>query len=56
MYVCMYKGWAFTALAPRPTVVLQCPLGYTGVGMSIQCKACQLGYGLEDRAFELKSW
>jgi hypothetical protein len=21
MYVCMYKGWAFTALAPRPTVV-----------------------------------
>jgi hypothetical protein len=21
MYVCMYKGWAFSALAPRPTVV-----------------------------------
>jgi hypothetical protein len=21
MYVCMYKGWAFTALAPRPRVV-----------------------------------
>jgi hypothetical protein len=21
MYVCMYNGWAFTALAPRPTVV-----------------------------------
>jgi hypothetical protein len=21
MYVCMYKGWAFAALAPRPTVV-----------------------------------
>jgi hypothetical protein len=21
MYVCMCKGWAFTALAPRPTVV-----------------------------------
>jgi hypothetical protein len=21
LYVCMYKGWAFTALAPRPTVV-----------------------------------
>jgi hypothetical protein len=21
LYVCMYKGWAFTALAPRPIVV-----------------------------------
>jgi hypothetical protein len=21
LYVCLYKGWAFTALAPRPTVI-----------------------------------
>jgi hypothetical protein len=28
-YVCMYKGWAFTAFAPRPTVVYY-PMGTGG--------------------------